>query len=442
MLKLEPKRKPIPIPVPGAPLPPIDLEITNVSENSISIRWRDNSTNETEFRAYLKKSWDTPIVKRTKSLSKTGKGRQYTHTFNNLSRGTYQCWVSAFGDKGESFPSKKVGAIIPASTAKILGSEINQGIPDYEAVAGKDTLVRVFVGAANSTIPARLDFASLKVTGPDQIEFTIEGQMSTGEFRNVNKSYSETDNINFYIPGSLLSRVGAYKFRANLFQDGRSVLTRSLGQKTFNATKDLRLLIVVDTWPMPVDAWNTFSRTLMYVSRNFPIRNGIGPLDGDRSLGLRFTIDPVPFDPDFPAWAPVRKKLTDFNKKQTASGKQDRADKIMTVRTQQPGEQPLGGSAEPSGNVSGVTLNLYPPGDSYFASVVCQEIGHNFGLQHSENATIDTVSAFDLLNRKAISSPRSIMFNPVVNSDYTFFLPEDWKTIRKGLQRLDSTGPD
>lgn len=439
---LEPKPKPIPIPDPGAPLPPIDLEVVNVGEDSISIRWRDNSTNETEFRAYLKKGWDTPIVKRVNSLSKTGKGREYTHTFNNLSRGAYQCWVTAFGDKGESFPSKKAGATIPATIPKVFGSEINQGITDYEAVAGKDTLVRVFVGAANVSMPARLDFASLKVTGPNGIEFTIEGRMSTGEFTNINQSYSETDNVNFYIPGSLLSCAGSYKFNANLFQDGRSVLNRSLGQKTFNATKDLRLLIVVDTWSMPVNAWNTLFRTLMYVSRNFPIRSGIGPLDGDRSLGLRFIIDPVPFDPDWPDWGPVRAKLTDFNNKQAANGKQDRADKIMTVRTQQPGEEPLGGVGEMGGNVSGVTLNLYPPGNSYFASVVCQEIGHNFGLEHSRNATIDTASAFDLLNHKAISSPRSIMFNPVVNSDYTFFLPEDWKTIREGLLRLDSTGPD
>lgn len=438
---LKPPIKPIPIPNPEAPLPPLGLEVVSVTENSISIRWRDNSINETEFRAYLKKSWDAPIVKRVRSLSMANKGRQYAHTFNNLPGGTYQCWVTAVGDKGESFPSQKV-AVSTADVINIFGSEINQGIPDYEAVAGKDTLVRLFVGARNASTPARLDFASLKVTGPDGSEFTIAGQMSTGEFSNISQSYDETDNVNFYIPGNLLSRVGSYQFKTIFYRDGSSVLNRSLGKKTFNATKDLRLLIVVDTWPMPVNAWNTLTKTLKYVSRNFPIRSGIGPMDGDRTLGLRFAIDPVPLDPDWPEWGPVRKKLTAFNNNQATNGRPDRADKIITVRTQQPSEPPLGGVGEMPGNVSGVTLNLYPPGDSYFASVVCQEIGHNLGLAHSQNATITAGPAFDLLNRKSRPSPRSIMFNPVVDSDYTFFRPDDWKAIREGLVRLNSTGPD
>jgi hypothetical protein len=64
----------------------------------------------------------------------------------------------------------------------VLGYEINQGLPGYELVTGKDTLVRVFVGAISSTQPATLGFASLRVQGPQSIDYQIEGVLSSGSF--------------------------------------------------------------------------------------------------------------------------------------------------------------------------------------------------------------------------------------------------------------------
>ena len=353
----------------------------------------------------------------------------------------------------------------PLTDPRVFGSEISQGILEYELVAGKDTLARVFVGARQQVVVAvsaaavqaesrssmhfdvplfgasRLDFAILHVTGPRGIDFDIPGQMSTGEFTNTSQSFSEDDNVNFYFPGSQLPHIGTYTFDASFYRNGILVGTLSLGQRMFHATKDLRLLIGVNTWPMPVEAWNTLFNMLLRMHRNFPLRAGIGPIDGDQSLGLRYFIDPVPYDTDWPGWGPVRAKLAEFNAQQAAHGKPDRADKIMSVRTQQSGEVPLGGVGEMLGTVSGVILNVNPPGDSYFATIISQELGHNFGLGHSVNPEIDAPSAFDLLNRKTISNPQSIMYNPVGGNDRCLFLPEDWKTIREGLLTLESTGP-
>ncbi len=355
----------------------------------------------------------------------------------------------------------------PLSDPKVFGSEITQGLPEYELVAGKDTLARVFVGAKQPVVlpvaatdlkakklslqkrlhfdvppygSSRLDFATLHVSGSGGLSFEVPGQMS-GLFTNTSKSLSEEDNVNFYIAGDLLLRVGAYHFVARFYRDDTLVGTNDLGTHQFNDTKDLRLLITVDTFPMPVEAWSTVFRALEFLQRNMPVRAGIAPMDSDLSAGLRFYVDPVPFDPDWPAWGPVAQRFTEFNQQQAANGKLDRADKVMTVRTQQTGEGPLGGTAQMPGNISGVVLNVNPPGDSYFATIVSQEIGHNFNLGHSQNPLIQAASAFDLLNRKSLSAAQNIMFNPVGSNEFCLFNAQDWSTVRQGLLQLNSTGP-
>lgn len=355
----------------------------------------------------------------------------------------------------------------PLSDPRVFGSEITQGLPEYELVAGKDTLARVFVGTKQPVVLpiaatdfnvkklslpsglhfdvplfgiSRLDFATLRVLGPGGLSFELPGQMS-GEFSNISKSLSEEDNVNFYIAGDQLSRVGSYRFVARFYRDGTLVGTNDLGTHPFNDTKDLRLLITVDTFPMPVEAWSTVFKALEFLQRNMPVRSGIAPMDSDLSAGLRFYVDPVPFNPDWPTWGPVAQRFTEFNQQQAANGKPDIADKVMTVRTQQTGEGPLGGTAQMPGNISGVVLNVNPPGDSYFATIVSQEIGHNFNLGHAQNSLISAASAFDLLNRKSLSAAQNIMFNPVGSNEFCLFSAQDWSTVRQGLLQLNSTGP-
>src|SRR5438128_603746 len=60
---------------------------------------------------------------------------------------------------------------IPIPGIRILAWEFNQGLPDYQLIAGKDMLVRIFLAA--SPIPPggfgifpALDYASLRVTTP------------------------------------------------------------------------------------------------------------------------------------------------------------------------------------------------------------------------------------------------------------------------------------
>ncbi len=356
----------------------------------------------------------------------------------------------------------------PLSSPRVFGDEITQGLPEYELVAGKDTLMRVFVGAKEPVLApvllaknlscieptllkglqydlpvfgaTRLDFATLQVSGPLGFSFEVPAQMS-GLFTNFSKSLSEDDNVNFYIPGNLLNCVGSYDFVARFYRDGALVGTNDLGTYQFRDTKDLRLLVVVDTWSMPADAWPTLLRSLEYLQRNMPIRSGIAPLDSDLTAGLRFYIDPVPFNPDWPAWGPVAQYLTEFNQRQASSGKPDRADKIMTVRTQQAGESLLAGTGQQPGNISGVVLNVNPSGSNYFATVVNQEIGHNFDLGHAQSAVISTASVFDLLNKNSLPTAFNIMNNPVGNNESRLFSAQDWSTVRHGLLQLDSTGP-
>lgn len=66
---------------------------------------------------------------------------------------------------------------------------------------------------------SRLDFATLHVSGPRGLSFELPGQMS-GLFTNTSKSLSEEDNVNFYIAGDMLSRVGSHRFVARFYRDG------------------------------------------------------------------------------------------------------------------------------------------------------------------------------------------------------------------------------
>lgn len=346
---------------------------------------------------------------------------------------------------------------------RVMGFEVNQGLPGYDLVAGKDTLVRVFLAvrpdvlapaavAAGGPIitnepvfhQATLDYASLAVTRPDGATFEVPGDLGDGVFTNFSRLFGEEHNANFYLPGGLLAVAGVYSATARFYREGSSVGTVDLGSHRFHPTKDLRLLIVVDTWPMPVGAWNTLFRALEHVQRAFPIRAGVGPLNSDRRRGLRYQVDPEPFDPDFPGWEPVRQRLAQFNDTQQAQGHPDRAEHIMTVRVQQPDEPPRGGvgAQGPGASVSGVTLNVDPPADGVFATLISQEIGHNFGLRHTPEAEIADPSAFDLLGRRSIQRPRSIMFAFYADtpSEDGLFLPSDWSTIRQGLVASASTG--
>ena len=151
---------------------------------------------------------------------------------------------------------------MPLRDPRVFASEITQGLPDYELVAGKDTLARVFIGAREQVVLAlsesnsapydavqslydvplfvqsTLDYASLHVTGPDGVDFEVPGQMSTGIFTNLSQRYSEADNVNFYVGGSQVPFVGTYEFTARFYRKGSLVGTLPMGNSVFHDTKD------------------------------------------------------------------------------------------------------------------------------------------------------------------------------------------------------------
>jgi hypothetical protein len=357
----------------------------------------------------------------------------------------------------------------PLTDPQVLGWEATQGLVEYELVAGKDTLVRVFVGtreislpaAANSELPrsfhftgsdelvSRLDYASLEVSAPNGSRFRVPATMS-GEFAFPSKS--EEDNVNFYIAGDQLSRAGTYGFVARFYRDGLLVGTNSLGSREFLETGDFRLLIKVNTWPMSDAAWDTVLRTLEFLQRNLPVRAGVAPMDSDVSAGLRYYIDPRPYEPGWnqkPRWTNARLALSFFNLTQHPFGNGDRAHMLMNVREQQPNQPSQPGAAEGPvnggpGKICGVQLQKYPPGDAFFASVVSQEIGHNLipWGDHTVDPVIQTSSGFDMLNRTALPLVRTVMFSTVAGfasaNEICLFEPIHWAKMRNTLVTLNS----
>jgi hypothetical protein len=359
----------------------------------------------------------------------------------------------------------------PLADPQVRGWEITQGLVEYELVAGKDTLVRVFVVARDLVVqPAvaagldlpdafdfvgayelvsRLDYASLEVTAPNGSRFRVPATMS-GEF--TFPSMSEEHNVNFYIAGDQLSRVGRYEFVARFYRDGQLVGTNALGTREFLETGDLPLLIKVNTYPMSDAGWDTLLMALGYLQRNLPVRAGVAPMDSDVSAGLRYYIDPRPYDTGWtqkPKWTNARLALAFFNFTQSPFQNSDRAHMVMNVREQQPGQAYAPGSADGSwnggpGQVCGVQLRKFPPGDDHFASVIGQEIGHNLIPlgSHTLDPVIPTTSAFDLVNRRTVSQARTIMFATIAGdvnaNDICFYEPDHWSRMRQNLIALNS----
>jgi hypothetical protein len=285
---------------------------------------------------------------------------------------------------------------------------------------------------------ARLDFASLRVQGPGGLDFAVDADISTGVFSNAVRSYSERDNVNFYVPGNLIARVGLYRFTGSFYRNGQLVGMLPLGTANFLPTKDLRLLVVIDNFPLSVPGWQAVRNALAHISRNFPLRSGIGAMDSDLTLGLRYFFNPIPIPESFDqGWPTPRQAFQDFNDRQAQLGKPDRADRVLIVRDLQPGEPPLGGSADFPGIVAGA---VYIGGSNFFTTIVYQELGHTFGIDHSPNATIPDLSAFDMLNRRSIPTAVPFMHNPVGPDDAALFEVGDWSTVRERLLALNSTG--
>ena len=94
------------------PLSPSNLATTSLSENSLSLSWTDNATNETQYRVY----------KDENLLSTLGAGST-SITVNGLTKNTkYKFWVKSYNSDGESFPAE-----LSVTTKGIYISEVSEG---------------------------------------------------------------------------------------------------------------------------------------------------------------------------------------------------------------------------------------------------------------------------------------------------------------------------
>ena len=96
----------------SGPLSPSNLATTSISENSLSLSWTDNATNETSYKFYK----DEVLVETLNSNSTS-------ISINGLSKNTkYKFWVKSYNSDGESFPAE-----LNVTTKGIYISEVSEG---------------------------------------------------------------------------------------------------------------------------------------------------------------------------------------------------------------------------------------------------------------------------------------------------------------------------
>jgi Tol biopolymer transport system component len=164
---------------------------------------------------------------------------------------------------------------------KSFGEEFNQGLADYPPVSGKDALVRVFGGVESPAQPAavKITRAELKIRAPSGSEFTIAPFMYRDELINTDKSVSERDNVNFFIPGNLLYESGSYDFNAKVWPAGEPAYSPSF-KRTFTRTKDVVLIFQTLFRAPNTQEWKNILHAFEVFSRIFPVRAAVGDLEG------------------------------------------------------------------------------------------------------------------------------------------------------------------
>jgi hypothetical protein len=237
-----------------------------------------------------------------------------------LSPGVNTVTVTARNCFGAAQASRTV-TFLQVSPPQVFGSEVNQGLPTYSLVAGKTTLVRVYVGVQAGAAATRITHAVLTVSARDtSTTFTVNAIIPNVIFTNVNQRYTENDNINFYLPGAMVP-AGRYSFSAQLF-DGSTLLTTvdlPGGVYVFSRTQDLKLMVVlpdISRYGQTLSDLALLSDYLDDMARVFPVRDGWGLVGDQKGLqvSLRF-FEPVCDGsfPPFPNCGPSQEEITPGN---------------------------------------------------------------------------------------------------------------------------------
>lgn len=205
----------------------------------------------------------------------------------------------------------KVLVATPAPTLVISGTEVNQGLPTYPLVAGKTTLVRVYTRSSRAGVPVHVDSAVLDVTPSGGAPFTLNATILNPDITNGSPSYSEQDNINFYLPGPLINE-GSYSFQARLYRCEPVAASQLAGAATlpptacprgtsltlimtvpfnnsysFWRTDDIRLVVVLPdrvAYNRPLTETAILADYLDDLARVFPVRDGWGNIGSNKGL--------------------------------------------------------------------------------------------------------------------------------------------------------------
>jgi ligand-binding sensor domain-containing protein len=359
--------------------------------------------------------------------------------------------------------------------------EFNQGLPSsrYPLVAGKATLVRVYVGSAADGSYAAVDSGLQTIVGPGGL-FARAAQIPQHEFNNTVRVFSEGYNVNFYLDGSEIPLSGSYSFAVKL-KLGNTVVYNASISKTFQATRDLRLFTVKWGSNPTSRELTALQKAMATISRVYPMRSGIGPLDIDRTRGLRFDIAPgwTPIPARYYGGSPpgpqvicdqsdgsagfgyIADVMDDsrvaYNILHSDNGQPDRYDDSAGFIPWRLHPGPNIGCAYPGTfayvNVTG--LGTHPTLGEMSGAVASQEIAHNFGLvamtsptsdgtYHSTDETIDDPRAFNIATRTALTETHAVMqatcCEDVESIDTVLFEPVDFAPLITGLRQLASTG--
>jgi hypothetical protein len=333
----------------------------------------------------------------------------------------------------------------------LMDATVLQGLGQHTLVAGKTTVLRLY-GAADILAAAnRIDATVLRPDG---------SRVSTSWPSNGYVAIPQGSlgpSVVVRLPGSFLPWVGAYYITARILDAADAVLSDyGPGRVDLLPTKDLRVM-VARIWSGTTTKAGEIAAAQAAMTRLsglFPLRDGISTLDGDRSAGLRYSIDDNPIGP--PNQDGNLGPL--FDKWLDRPADVDSIDAAITYRFPNPGEGSGGNAGHRWKSLQFSVIVWGAP----LANVFCQETSHIFGLEppedprldpnhgpHSKDVLIDAKDAelgFDPQYNEAWPDPtHDLMYFEGPDPGYTdnsiTLNSWDWEYLRKRIAQLPSTGP-
>ena len=362
------------------------------------------------------------------------------------------------------------------------GVEYDQAGWEHDFVAGKDVLVRAQLyadGPMRSVTGAECVIQCLPPLGWPQ---TVRaGNVKRLQLNRMPYGYFNGSPVfDFWVPGSAVEEPGDYAFTLQVYLEGIEEPRRvSLSTRTFKATRDLRLLLVL--WYNTFDAgcvpWSlahiaNMIPVLWNTNRVFPLRTGVDFFrfypDEPRG-GLRWWVGALgrcdPSDPDGRTCDNRGRQLgNDALARMNASlarlSQADRRDRYDFTVLLASSSATGGGQAQPWWNpwTAGLGFDAETTGTSGF--VFPHETAHLLrqvetssprytavGGGHTSDYEIRYdrgVSAINMLNRIAYSQPKALM-HPYINGHdgrtraaWVFTTCFEWNSMRRHLLALPS----